>query len=395
MNILFLYRIYPNFGGVETVTTVLANRFVKDGHQVTIASIEQPHMELKEQLDPSIKLFKLEYPVTCTENISKLHGIVVNQKIDCIVNQWGLPFKTTKLCNAAIRGTNCRIVSVLHGSPYTSKVIISAQDKMKNARNFVTKALLWFALKAKESIIKWSIRYNIAHNDRYILLSNSFVRPLIDYSKTKKTDNIIAIGNPITIPVNLEGFSLNDKKKQILYAGRMDFENKRVNRILSAWRSIAGEYPDWNLVLVGDGPHKPDLLKMIEVDSIPRVSFFEFQKEPPINFYKDASIYMLTSDLEGFGLVIIESMSYGVVPIVYGSYEAAYDIIENEKSGFITPQPYSNKITVNCLRKLMDDEKLRKMMALNAMEKAKTFALNEVTKQWYSVLQEIIISKRN
>ena len=390
MNILFLYRIYPNFGGVETVTTVLANRFVKDGHQVTIVSIEQPHMELMEQLNPNIKLFKLEYPVTCASNISKLHEIVVNRKIDCIVNQWGLPFKTTKLCNAAIRGTACRVVSVLHGSPYTSKVVISAQDKVKNAQNFVMKSLWWFALKAKECVIKWSIRYNIAHNDRYILLSKGFIKPLIDYSRTKKTDNIIAIGNPITIPVNLDGFSLNDKKKQILYAGRMDFENKRVNRILEAWHSIADEYPDWNLVLVGDGPHKPNLLKMIETDCIPRVSFFAFQKDPPVNFYKDASIYMLTSDLEGFGLVIVESMSYGVVPVVYGSYEAVYDIIENEKSGFITPQPYSNEITVNCLRKLINDEKLRETMAMNAMARSKNFTIDSVVQQWYSMLSEVI-----
>ena len=32
MNILFFYRVYPNYGGVEVVTTVLANRFIKDGH---------------------------------------------------------------------------------------------------------------------------------------------------------------------------------------------------------------------------------------------------------------------------------------------------------------------------------------------------------------------------
>lgn len=46
MNILFFYRVYPNYGGVEVVTTVLANRFIKDGHGVIIASIEQPHIEL-------------------------------------------------------------------------------------------------------------------------------------------------------------------------------------------------------------------------------------------------------------------------------------------------------------------------------------------------------------
>ena len=49
MNILFFYRVYPNYGGVEVVTSVLAKRFVADGHHVTIASLEQPHPELKDQ----------------------------------------------------------------------------------------------------------------------------------------------------------------------------------------------------------------------------------------------------------------------------------------------------------------------------------------------------------
>lgn len=55
MNILFFYRVYPNYGGVEVVTTVLANRFIKDGHGVIIASIEQPHIELACQLLPRCK----------------------------------------------------------------------------------------------------------------------------------------------------------------------------------------------------------------------------------------------------------------------------------------------------------------------------------------------------
>ena len=68
-----------------------------------------------------------------------------------------------------------------------------------------------------------------------------------------------------------------------------------------------------------------------------------FQVSPPIQHYKEASIFLLTSDLEGFGLVVIESMSYGVVPVVYGSYEAIYDIIDNGKSGLITPIPYNSQ----------------------------------------------------
>ena len=63
---------------------------------------------------------------------------------------------------------------------------------------------------------------------------------------------------------------------------------------------------------------------------------------------------MLTSDLEGFGLVIIESMSYGVVPVVYGSYEAVFDIIRNDVSGFITPVPYDKEITTEKVRFLIE-----------------------------------------
>ena len=74
MNILFFYRIYPSYGGVEVVTTVLANKMVEDGHFVSIASIEQPHMELKSQLDFRVPLIKLTYPVNSQRNVQILHN---------------------------------------------------------------------------------------------------------------------------------------------------------------------------------------------------------------------------------------------------------------------------------------------------------------------------------
>ena len=170
----------------------------------------------------------------------------------------------------------------------------------------------------------------------------------------------------------------------------MDYENKRVNRIIDAWDTIARDYPEWELVLIGDGSHKAELMAKIKNNKIPRVHTEGFQEEAPIGFFKDASIYMLTSDLEGFGLVIIESMSYGVVPIVYGSYEAVYDIIEDGKSGFITPMPYSNEKTVEKLRFLIENEDERINMGKNAMERAKLFSVDSVVNQWYSLFHEIL-----
>ena len=237
MNILFFYRVYPNYGGVEVVTSVLAKRFVEDGHQVTIASLEQPHPELKDQNIDGGELVTLHHPVLAKDNIARLHQVIVDKKIDIVVNQWGLPYKTTILCNKAIKGTNCKLVSVLHGAPNISKVIIKAQDKVKNVTNPISKLVYSSILKVKEEVIKWSIRYACKHNEKYIMLSNAFIEPLIKYARIKDSANITAIGNPVTIPVDLSGFDLKNKKKQILYVGRMDFENKRVNRIVEAWEA--------------------------------------------------------------------------------------------------------------------------------------------------------------
>ena len=372
------------------MTTVLANRFTKDGHHVTIVSFEQPHMELAGQLDESVKIEKLDYPVISKKNIERLHLLVEKDNVDLIINQWGLPFNTTMLCNKAIKGTECKLISVLHGSPNTSKVIIKAQDKVKNAANPISRLFYKAVLYAKEEVIKASIRYNCVHNERYILLSNGFIRPLIDYARIKKTGNIIAIGNPVTIPVDLTGFNMEQKKKQLLYVGRMDYENKRVNRIVEAWQDVYKDYLDWELVLVGDGPHKSKLMGYVSDNKIERVRFEGFQVEPPIKYYKDASIFMLTSDLEGFGLVIIESMSYGVVPVVYGSYEAVYDIIRDGCSGFITPFPYDKEYTINKIKFLMDNDGRRKEMAGKAMLDAGKFTIDAISQQWYNVFKEVL-----
>jgi glycosyltransferase involved in cell wall biosynthesis len=390
MNILFLYRVFPEYGGVEVVTTILANRFVLDGHNVTIASFEQPHLELADKLSSGIELVKLNYPIYSLANIWKLRKELQNRQIDIIINQWGLPFKTTMLCNSAIKGTKCKLISVLHGSPYTSKLIIKAQDKCKLSNNLFSKTANRLVLYIKEQVVKWSIRYNVKHNARYILLSNSFIEPLVNYAGIKDSRTIEAIGNPITIDVNLDDFSFSNKKKQVLSVGRMDYENKRVNRIVESWEKVSKEFLDWELVLVGDGPHKSLLQNYIKEHKIERVRFEGFKKEPPIKYYKDAKIFMLTSDLEGFGLVIVESMAYGVVPIVYGSYEAVFDIIDDGENGFITPKPFDEDFTVQKMKKLMTDDSFCLEMGKNAMEKSKQFSIEAVISKWYNILTDVI-----
>lgn len=69
--------------------------------------------------------------------------------------------------------------------------------------------------------------------------------------------------------------------------------------------------------------------KQVRELKLRNVSFEGFQN--PKEYYERASILLLTSEFEGFPLVLPECMSFGVIPAVYGSYSAVYDIVEDGK----------------------------------------------------------------
>lgn len=61
-----------------------------------------------------------------------------------------------------------------------------------------------------------------------------------------------------------------DKRKEFLYVGRLSYPDKRIDRLIDAWRMICDKLPDWSLVIVGDGPDAKRLKSLAK--GLPRVS---------------------------------------------------------------------------------------------------------------------------
>ena len=103
---------------------------------------------------------------------------------------------------------------------------------------------------------------------------------------------------------------------------------------------------------------------------------------------------MLTSEYEGFGLVIVEGMRFGVVPVVYGSYPAVYDIINDGENGLIVePQNglFSPQKMADSLASLMSDNEKREQMANNAISMVENkFSIDIIYKQWMNLFSEIL-----
>lgn len=232
------------------------------------------------------------------------------------------------------------------------------------------------------------MRYVYNHSDLYMVLSPSFINKFKDFTGIRHPDRLIVQTNPITIDTTGFQLDLTRKQKEIIYVGRIDYNQKRVSRIIETWSLLENKYPDWSVKIIGDGQERKQLEEMCKSLKLKRVSFEGFQS--PIEYYKKASILILTSEYEGFGLVIVEGMSFGVVPVVYGSYSAVYDIIKHKENGMIV-QPQNGKFEVNEMAKqlafVMENESKRNEMAQNAMlTSRRDYSLENIYRSWEKIL---------
>ena len=373
MNILFVLQYY-RIGGVQTVTHVLANKFVKEGHNSSIFSFNRKQAEVSPPLDKKVRIHfnDVEENKAITD---KLKNILVNDSIDLIINQSGHIFPPVTFIKRANQSLNIPIVSVYHNSPGTTYSL--------DIKNPIKK--MYYILKDR-----FSMRYVYNQSDYFILLSPTFISSFKKFIRVRNANKLFVIPNPITVPFSEYRKNPKSKLKEIIYVGRIDHNQKRVSRVIETWNLLERDFPDWRLTIVGDGISLPAIKKQVKNLSLHNVNFEGFKK--PYKYYKRASLLILTSEYEGFGLVIAEAMSFGVIPAVYGSYSSVYDIISNGIDGIIIPYDTSG-FKVNRMadefKKLMSDKNKRELLSTNAIQNIEKYSIDIIYNQWIGLLQSL------
>lgn len=376
-HILFLMGTYPSYGGVEIVSTTLANQFIKDGHQVTIASYKQPlHEAAPLNLSDQCDLLFLSYPVLSIQNIKKLREYILTHQIEVLINQWVVPFYATMVWKIATHGTNCQVYSVHHGSPDINMRIQSLRRKIESGK--------WY-LKGMYGLVReisrLSLAFCIKNSHKFILLSPAFIPIAQKFARVNHPTKFLSIPNPILIPVFDESIS---KEKEIIYVGRIEYNQKRTDRVVAIWKELEPHYPDWKLTIVGDGDDREDLQKRIHEYGLKRVEITGFVN--PIKYYQRASILLLTSEYEGFGLVVAEAMSYGVVSVVYNSYEAAEDLITDGYNGVLIEKPFEVQSFTEAVQALMNKTDYWNALSQNSRTSSEKFSTGNIVKEWYQLM---------
>lgn len=389
MNLLFLLRTCE-VGGIGVVTSTLANKFIEEGHHVVLASFLQPPAEMLTKFDKKVVVESLGAYTNNDEIVSNLRTLLISNKVDIIINQLGLPFLPCKVINKAKKGLNIKTIAFYHNSPDTNARIKDVEIALSEVHNPLKKAMLYAKMFAFKQITSRSMKYVYQHTDLYMVLSSSFVKKFKEFTGIIHPSHLQVLTNPVTIDSSSYDYSLSKKQKEIIYMGRIDFNQKRVYRVVDTWAKLEPVFPDWKLTIVGDGTARKDIEKQVKEYGLQRVSFEGFQQPRP--YYERASILMLTSEYEGFPLVLAECMSFGVIPAVYNSYSAVCDIIDGGKDGIVLPY-HKNGYDVNeaagMIANIMKDDGKREQMALAAIKKSKEYSVEKIYQEWEKVFHSL------
>lgn len=380
MNILFLLHSYPKIGGIEMVTQTIS-QYLKKKHNLYYLARIADNSVVMDQTNCFYFPSKSK-----KESIYYYNTLISKLQIDIVINQGPfLPFNN--IISNPERNKNVRIFSFVHFAPgfefeRIKYVWMTEKKSIKRLYKQIKKKLGLNTLQYNPDKTRKKYRdlYNICN--KTVVLSPAYIKTFKDIYKLNESSKLISIPNPTKYTCH-DNNILSKKKKIVLFVGRLELESKRVDRLLSIWKSIENK-DDWNLKIIGDGPHREELERMVRNDNIEQVTFLGQQNDIQ-PFYEEASIIVLTSTYEGLSLCFIEGIQYGAVPI---SFDVSYGNRELLKaiSPDIIIEPFSLDTYSRKLTELMHDNIYRNTLSRNALQKSTEYLLENIGEKWDNLL---------
>ena len=109
---------YLGIGGLEVVTSVLANRFVSLGHNVSVFIFRKEEgASILKRFDKRVSICQRNSYCVKKANIVALREMLISHHVQIVINQWGLPIIPIKVARRAAKGLDVKFISVYHNSP--------------------------------------------------------------------------------------------------------------------------------------------------------------------------------------------------------------------------------------------------------------------------------------
>lgn len=377
MKILYCVPALYNPGGMERILIEKANYLseLKD-FEVHIITTDQDNRPIYFELSSNVRITHLNldfnqffaHPI-----ISKFFSIkkllksyrslleeyIRKENIDVLVSLGGKELEFLYKMNVP-----CRRFCELHFS-------ISIREQFLQARGNSLLYKLIGKYRTKQ-IIKQT-----KYLDKLIVLTKS------DYEKLRCThSNLVQIYNfsPIDSAERIDGTS-----KIIVAVGKLD-PQKGFDLLIESCSYIK-DWQDWQLHIYGQGPDEKMLKEKIKSLNLDHQIILKGTTRHVSEVYKNAGIYVLSSRYEGFPMVLVEALSFGLPLVSFDCVSGPNELIVNNDCGILVEDGNTKKLG-EAISEMLRSPQLRKEKSIIAFNKSKIFSKEEIMKQWIKLFKE-------
>ena len=313
-------------GGAEGVCITIANKFVESGWKVDLIVLNLINESFLNRLSKDVKLVLLN----------------VNHSRYSIIQLIKYIYKN-KISTVLVFNHELAVILVIIRILFRFKLkiisrnisVLSIKIKKLKLQNFWTKY-----------IVRPLIKYFYQKIDHVINQCHSMRDDLIAMYP-QLINNSSVIHNPISVHiidyVNKNDLTKIKKKDYLLCVGRLE-EVKAFHYAIEGFASIADEFPNLRLKIVGEGILNQKLRqKAIDCNVSDKVDFEGFQKNI-IPYYLYAKATIQTSHYEGYPNVLIESIAMNTPVVAFDCPGGTSEIIRDNFNGYLVKHKSLNDL---------------------------------------------------
>lgn len=353
---------YPTFGGSGVVATELGKALAEKGHQVHFISYSLPFRLgfFSENLfyhEVSVSNYPLfEYQPYESALASKLVDVVKYEQLDLLHVHYAIPHASAALMAKNIlkaQGITIPFITTLHGTDIT--------------------------LVGRDPSFEPVIRYSMEQSDAVTAVSESLRKDTYDIFKLSKEVEVIPNF------INVEDYKVNSAKCQRNHYAPLgekimihvsNFRAvKRVEDVLRVFDKVRKKIPT-KLILVGDGPERPNIEKLCRELDTCRDIFSLGKIVDPKEVLCIADLFILPSETESFGLAALEAMAMNL-PVISTNTGGLPEVNVQGVTGYLSNVGDVDDMAANAV-KILEKEDTLAAFRKNAFEHAAKFDLKQI-----------------
>ena len=351
-------------GGAEKVCINLAIDWITKGHTITFVLINKKGEYLK-NISKKIKIVSLKKK-KLRQIFFPLLSFFYKHKPDIILAQmWPLTSITVLAWLASFKIGKLFLVDHVHLSSSVEKEIFFPKKIFK----LIIKATYLFANKiivVSNGVKKDLVQISDKLNEKTKVIYN----PLIKKKKIK-------IKNKLSLRKKIWGKNV---KYCILNVGSLKIQKDHFN-LIEAF-SLLKFYKKSKLLIIGNGPLKNKLKKLIKIKKLNNHIIFINFKSNLQKYYETADLFVSSSKWEGFSNVIAESLGYGLPVVSTNCKSGPSEILKKGKYGKLVPIENPKKLASAILNSLQNKHDKNLLI-----KRSEDFAVSKISNKYLKLIK--------